>query len=212
MTFQTHIHGNFYGNGSAAVDDMPQTLDCKMQRILKEGDGLAEVCKSALRAVDDLIRFSWDRDHRQIEQRRLEGQLKKLTQAHGPNSLTLSETLIALADLADNNCDYDRALALCRRAFHIQRYYLGSDSIEAASTAYRLARLYQVTACYYEAGVMYQHALNVHIRVLGPRNMTVLEIFDRYARMLRRLSPKDELEYFSRAGASPIAQDCSLSR
>jgi tetratricopeptide (TPR) repeat protein len=104
--------------------------------------------------------------------------------------------------------DHDRALVLMRQALAIRRGRLGGDHEDVATSLAHLALLLQDRDAYDEAATLYQEALGIRQRLLGPVALETAETVEAYAMFLLRA--KDDArraEAILREALGPLTQE-----
>ena len=130
----------------------------------------------------------------------LEGAVRRLEQAHGPDAPELARALDTLGALAIMRGETDEAESLCRRALAIQDRVLPPDHVDRARVLNNLGNVERLRKRYAEAKPYYQEALTIRERVFGPEHAEVAKMVNQLGLVEIRTEEYDlAREHFARS-------------
>ncbi len=106
------------------------------------------------------------------------------------------EAMDKLGEIYSAAGSYAAAEPYFAKALEIKRRQFGSDNLEVANHASRLALLYYCEGKYTAAEPLYLEALQIRKENLGPDDPAVLQTVQFYAALLRQEGRKNEARQF----------------
>ncbi|MCB1671406.1 MAG: tetratricopeptide repeat protein [Gammaproteobacteria bacterium] len=150
-------------------------LPIPMQEEFQGYTGLEEIDVFSLQPEDGLV------EEQLLAIQHLESNISEIEQTGGPWDLNLSENLVAMAELYEQQGAYDEAIDAYARAMHISRVNLGLDSLDHIPMAEHLVEAYLAKGDLASADQYQEYLYYTQSRVFGFEDPRIVPALDRLA-------------------------------